>query len=321
VAPERLRAATTFLAYRISGAGLGVLPEPMAAAVAAVVGSAMARRPHGNLELRERHLERVLASTSPAVAPDPAVVRRWARRSYRSYARYWVEGARLPSTKPEVVRSRFVLDWGYAHLEEAFAAGRGVLLALPHVGSWEWGGAWLALEGHPMTSVAERIEPPALFRWFLEKREAMGLRIVPLGDESGRTLLGELRNGGVVGLVCDRDIAGSGIPVEFFGEQTTFPAGPATLALRTGAALIPAAIYSGPAEAHFAVVTAPLDTTRTGSFRTDVVRLTAELATRFEWMVRRAPEQWYLYGPNWPSDREVRDGDRGGARGEADGRD
>ncbi len=305
MASERFRSAATFLAYRISGAGLGVLPEPVASAVAALVGSAMARRPHGTLPLRERHLERVLASTSPGVAPDPEVVRRWARRSYRSYARYWVEGARLPSTRPEVVRSRFVLDWGYEHLEQAFESGRGVLLALPHVGSWEWGGAWLALEGHPMTSVAERIEPPALFRWFLEKREEMGLRIVPLGDESTGRLLRELRSGGLVGLVCDRDIAGGGVPVEFFGEETTLPAGPATLALRTGAVLLPAVIYSGPAESHFAVITAPLDTTRTGSLRTDVARLTKELAGAFEWMVRRAPEQWYLYGPNWPSDREA----------------
>lgn len=305
MAPERLRAAATFLAYRLSGAGLGVLAEPMASGVAAVVGSALARRPHGDLEMRERHIARVLASSSPAVAPDPAVVRRWALRSYRSYARYWVEGARLPSTSPDVVRRRFVLDWGYEHLAAAFDSGRGVLLALPHIGSWEWGGAFLALEGHPMTSVAERIEPPALFRWFVDQREAMGLRIVALDDEeSSTTLLRELRSGGLVGLLCDRDIIGNGVKVEFFGEETTLPAGPATLALRTDAVLLPVAVYSGPGDAHFAVITAPVDTRRTGTLRADVTRLTQELAHRFEWMVRRAPEQWHVYQPNWPSDRD-----------------
>ncbi|HVC14840.1 MAG TPA: phosphatidylinositol mannoside acyltransferase [Acidimicrobiales bacterium] len=304
--PERLRAAATFFAYRASGAALGVLPEPMATAVAAVVGGVLARRPHGDLAVRERHVERVLASTSPAVGPDPAVVRRWALRSYRSYARYWVEGARLPTTSPAVVRRRIVLDWGYEHVEHAFASGRGVLLALPHIGSWEWGGAFLALDGHPMTSVAERVEPPALFRWFLEQREAMGLRIVPLDEESGgRTLLRELRSGGLVGLLCDRDIVGNGVKVEFFGEETTLPGGPATLALRTDAVLIPAAVYSGPGKQHFAFVTAPIDTSRTGSLRVDVARITQELAHRFEWMVRRAPEQWHLYQPNWPSDRDA----------------
>ncbi len=302
---ERLRGAATFLAYRISGAGLGVLPEPVATGLAALAGAALARRPGGDLQMRERHITRVLASTSPAVAPDPAVVRRWALRSYRSYARYWVEGARLSSTSPDVVRQRLVLDWGFEQVEKAFAAGRGVLLALPHVGSWEWGGAFLALDGHPMTTVVERVEPPALFRWFLEQREAIGLRIVPLGDESGRTLLRELRGGGLVGLVCDRDIAGNGVTVDFFGEQTTLPGGPATLALRTDALLVPAAVYSGPGDAHFAYVTAPIDTTRTGTLRADVARITQELARRFEWMIRRAPEQWHVYQPNWPSDRAL----------------
>ena len=305
VGRERLRACATYLAYRVSGAGLARLPEPVASGAAALVGGVLARRPHGDLAMRERHVARVLASTSPSVAPDPAVVRRWALRSYRSYARYWVEGARLPSVPAEVVRERLILDWGYDHLREAFESGRGVLLALPHIGSWEWGGKFLALEDHPMTSVAERIEPPALFRWFVEEREAMGIRIVPLGEGSGRALLEELRRGGVVGLVCDRDIAGNGVKVEFFGEEKTLPAGPATLALRADALLIPAAVYSGPAESHFAVVTAPLDTRRTGSLRSDVARLTQELAHRFEWMVRRALEQWHLYQPNWPSDRDT----------------
>jgi lauroyl/myristoyl acyltransferase len=303
VAPERLRETLTFFAYRFSGAVLGVLPEAMASAVAACVGSALARRPNGDLAIRERHLARVLASTSPQVAPDPRVVRRWALRSYRNYARYWVEGARLPTTPPEVVLRRFFLDCGGRHLEEALASGRGVLLALPHIGSWEWGGAFLALEGHPMTSVAERVEPAALYDWFLEQRQAIGLKIVPLDDGSSSVLLRELRSGGVVGLVCDRDILGNGMKVEFFGEETTLPAGPATLALRTGAVLLPAAVYSGPGDAHVGRVTSPVDTTRSGSLRADVARITQELATRFEWMVRRAPEQWHLYQPNWPSDR------------------
>jgi len=89
-----------------------------------------------------------------------------------------------------------------------------------------------------MTAVAEQIEPPELFEWFIEKRNKMGLQIVALGPESGGAVLRTLREGGLVGLLCDRDLVGNGVEVEFFGETTTMPAGPATVALRTGAALM-----------------------------------------------------------------------------------
>lgn len=299
----RLRGLATYLGYRVSGIGLNALPEQVADMAAGIVGLALAYRPRGDLSIRQRHIARVLASASPEVEPDPGVVRRWAVRSYRSYSRYWVDGARVSSTRPDEVRRRMLVDSGYERLEKVLASGSGAILALPHVGSWEWGGAFLASEGYPMTSVAERIEPAALFEWFLEQRQVMGLSIVPLGEDSGRTLLRVLRSGGVVGLVCDRDIAGTGVEVDFFGERTTLPAGPATLALRTGAPIFPTCVYSGPGRCHTAVVTAPLDTSRTGRLRADVRRITQELAVKLEWMVRRAPEQWHLYQPNWASDR------------------
>src|ERR1019366_5712715 len=178
-------------------------------------------------------------------------------------------------------------------LQEGMAAGKGVILALPHIGSWEYGGAFLATQDLPMTAVAERIEPPALFDYFVEQRAAMGLTIVPLDKHSGGTLLSTLRGGGLVGLLCDRDIEGSGIEVDFFGERTTMPAGPATLALRTGATLCTGAVYSGPGRDHRALVEPPLDTPRSGSLRADVARLTQEIATRLEGLIRRAPEQWH----------------------------
>ena len=115
-------------------------------------------------------------------------------------------------------------------------------------------------------------------------------------------LLRALKNGEVAGLVTDRDLVGNGVEVEFFGERTTLPAGAATLALRTGAPLVPVAVYSGPGHWHTGVVHAPVDTTRRGSLREDVARMTQDLATIFEGDIRRRPEQWHLYQPNWPSD-------------------
>ncbi len=189
-------------------------------------------------------------------------------------------------------------------------------MALPHVGAWEWGGAWLALEGMPMTAVVERLEPARLFEWFVEQRRHMGLTAVPLGEGSSGAVLRALRANQLVGLVSDRDLVGNGVEVEFFGERTTLPAGAATLALRTGAVLLPVMVYSGPGNWHTGVVHRALDTTRRGSLRADVQRLTQELATVFEGDILGHPEQWHLYQPNWPDDRDAqRDGGAPGGGG------
>jgi KDO2-lipid IV(A) lauroyltransferase len=188
------------------------------------------------------------------------------------------------------------------HLRAAMARGGGAIVALPHVGSWEWGGYWLALEGMPMTAVMERLEPPQLFDWFVAQRAAMGLTAVPLGEGSSSALIRALKDNHLAGLVSDRDMVGNGVEVEFFGEKTTLPGGAATLALRTGAPLVPVVVYSGPGTWHTGVIHPPIDATRRGTLREDVARLTQELATIFEHDIRCRPEQWHMYQPNWPSD-------------------
>jgi KDO2-lipid IV(A) lauroyltransferase len=244
-----------------------------------------------------RHLERVLGRPL-----SPAEVRRWTRRAFQMYARYWMEGARLGSLDPEVIESRMTVSRGWDEFTAAMGSGKGVVLALPHVGSWEWGGAWLSLKGYPMTAVAEPVEPPALYEWFVAQRQRMGLTIVQLGPAAGSALLRTLRGGGLVGLLCDRDVAGGGVEVEFFGERTTLPGGPATLALRTGATLMASAVYSGPGKGHTAEILPAVDTTRRGSLRADVTRITQAVARDLETLIRRAPDQWHLFQPNWPSD-------------------
>ena len=298
------RATAKYVTYKGLADAMGHLPEPVARAAVSCVVRTMAWWGGEALAMNERHLRRVLASECvPGVEPDAALVHRLSRRSYQAYGRYWLDGARLPYTPPDVVRERMSFDSeGETRVRAAAAEGRGVVMALPHVGSWEWGGAWLALEGMPMTAVVERVEPERLFEWFLDQRRAMGLTGVPLGEGSGPVLLRALKSREVVGLVSDRDLVGNGVEVEFFGERTTLPGGAATLALRTGAVLLPVMVNSGPGNWHTGVVHPPLDTTRRGSLRADIQRLTQELATCFEGFIRRNPEQWHLYQPNWPSD-------------------
>ncbi len=286
--------------YTTLGRCISALPEPVALSVASMVGDVLYRVRHQHRAMISANLRRVVGGG----ASDGELLDQWARRAFRAYARYWVEGARIGSTPSDEIVRRTCVD-GLHHLHDGMARGKGVVMALPHIGSWEYGGAFLATQGLPMTAVAERIEPPELFDYFVEQRAAMGLTIVPLDHRSGGTLMTTLRNGGLVGLLCDRDIEGTGIEVEFFGETTTMPAGPATLALRSDAVLVTGAVYSGPGRDHRAVVEPPLDTTRTGKLRADVARLTQEIATRLEGLIRRAPEQWHVFQPLWLADRPV----------------
>ena len=124
------------------------------------------------------------------------------------------------------------------------------------------------------------------------------LRATPWGTATAKAL----KANHTLALLCDRDLTGTGPEVEFFGERTTLPGGPATLALRTGAPLLPTAIYFDGPEMRRSVVLPRLDTTRHGKLRDDVQRVTQDLAHALEDLIRRAPEQWHLLQPNWPSD-------------------
>ena len=172
---------------------MGRLPEPLARSAASGVARAMARRGGPALAMSERHVRRVFESEAAGVVADPALVRRVSRRTYMQYAQYWVDGSRLPYTDPSVVRARMAFERGEEILREAMSLGRGVVLALPHLGSWEWGGAWLALNDMPMTAVVERIDPPRLFEWFIGQRAEMGLTAVPMGEGSAPAMLRALR--------------------------------------------------------------------------------------------------------------------------------
>lgn len=247
--------------------------------------------------LVERHLRRV---HGPGLA-EPELGAE-VRRAFESYARYWMESFRLPALSRAEIRARMWAE-GLEHLDEALAAGKGAILALPHLGGWDFGGAWLAIRGQPLTVVVEPVQPPELLEWFSALRSEVGLTVVPLGADAGSEVLRALRTNRAVALLSDRHVGGSGVEVEFFGERTTLPAGPVTLALRAGAAVLPTAVYFEGRNGHMGLIRPPLALERSGSLRDDVARLTSALAEELEVLIRRAPHQWHLFQPNWPSDR------------------
>lgn len=282
------------------------LPAPIASGLASGLGAVLARRMVGRRTMLTRHLRRVYG---PAMGERELA--RKVDEAFRSYAAYWLESFRLggrSSGGPDALDAG--MSWeGIGRVDEALARGNGVIMALPHLGGWDFGGAWMAATGYPATVVVESLEPPELFAWFASLRARMGLTVVPHGPESGSAVLRALRRNEVVGLVSDRDLARTGVTVEFFGERTTLPAGPATLALRTGAALLPCAIYysHGRRSRHHGIVRPAVDTSRPAgsSLRDSVGRITQDLAHELELLIRRAPEQWHLMQPNWPSDFEL----------------
>ncbi len=292
--PNPLGARASYLAYRGGAEIARVVPGSVAQPAARVIGQALAFAMPSRRRQVERNLQRASGGTLQGLALRKAVA-----ETFGSYGRYWLELFRLP----DEARGTLELDIeGFDHITAGLERGSGVILALPHVGGWDFAGAWLATQGLPPTVVVEPVEPPELFEWFAGVRRALGMTVVQLGRDAGRVVLQALRNNQIVCLLCDRDLVGDGIEVEFFGERTTLPAGPATLALRTGAPLLPTAVYFAPQGGHHAVVMPPVPAQRAGRLRDDVGRVTQELAYRFEELIRAAPEQWHLLQPNWPSD-------------------
>ena len=283
--------------FKSIGAILERLPERFDVALARRIALVFGRR--SNTARANLRTNVVHALGGDGLEVPAALADRFVERGFASYGQYWAEGAKLPGLRGSTITDRFKIGEGLEYLLDAKARGKGIVIALPHIGSWEWGGSFLATLDLGMTAVAEALEPPELFAWFKEKRESIGIKIEPLDAHAGTVLLGVLRGGGVVGLLCDRDLQDNGLEVDFMGERVTIPAGPATLALRTGAVLVCAACYSGPGRDHFAVITPPLSIERTGRLREDVARLTQLIATDLEGLIRRAPEQWHVLQPRF----------------------
>jgi KDO2-lipid IV(A) lauroyltransferase len=249
---------------------------------------------------RRRHLERNLARVRPGLGPGD--LRRLSRRGFGSYGRYWAESFALPSLDRRTIDDGLSFE-GFEHILDALDAGTGPVVVLPHLGGWEWAAAWLAKVAEiPVAAVVETLEPPDLFEWFVELRRQMGIEVIPLGPSAAALAANAVLERKVLCLVADRDLSGKGVEVRLFGETTTLPAGPALLARRLGAPLLPTAVYFRRHD-RWCRVGEPIDTTARSDLRADVTRITREVATVLEDLIDAAPDQWHLLAPNWPSDR------------------
>ncbi|WP_026876056.1 phosphatidylinositol mannoside acyltransferase [Jiangella gansuensis] len=226
---------------------------------------------------------------------EPEELRELTRLGARSYMRYWCDAFRMSEWSHEriIERVRVVNE---DRFRSAMASGRGVVVALPHMGNWDWAGAWACLTGAPLATVAERLRPEKLYERFVTYREALGMTVHPLGGNGVMSDLAEhLRRGGLVCLPAERDLSRRGVPVTLFGEPTRMPAGSAMLALRTGAALLPATLaYEGREPDHSLAVTFHEEIEVPEERGDRLATMTQRIADAFETGIARNPEDWHM---------------------------
>jgi KDO2-lipid IV(A) lauroyltransferase len=248
--------------------------------------------------LVERNMRRALGASA-----SDGEVKRIARRAYRYYADYWVDILWLPTCTRQYVLDRFG-KIGEKTLTDTIAEGKGVIVVLPHFGSWEAGAVYLSSLS-PFAAVAEVLKPPELFDLFVKLRAGVGIKIFPYDHSPGTRdeMVSALKNGTMLALLSDRDLKGSGVEVEFFGERTTLPPGPASLALRSGSPIICVSVRNMDDGNWVGHATEPIYVRETGDREKAIQTAVRQIARTLEGLIREDPAQWHMFMPAWPSDR------------------
>lgn len=288
----RLAEAASAAAYRLGWAVTKRIPEPIAEMFFNAVADVASHRGTRPEQLR-RNLARV-------VGPEN-VTRDLVRRSMRSYMRYWREAFQLPALAGSPLVSR--IDAGVtpglrAYVRQAHEAGRGAVFVLAHAANWDMAGVWLVDHYGEFTTVAERLRPESLFEAFVDYRRGLGFDVIALSGADTPpmdTLMAKLRANQFVCLLGERDLTGRGVPVMFFGQQCSMPAGPALLAKRMGCPLHVVRMYF--TRDGWAIdLSAPLDTSR------PVEQIVQQQADIFAANIARNPEDWHMLQPLWHED-------------------
>jgi KDO2-lipid IV(A) lauroyltransferase len=283
--------------YGLGWSAVKTLPEPAARALGRTVADAAWRQRGKGVQRLEANLARVV----PGAGPDR--LRALSRQGMRSYLRYWMESFRLPAWSKDRIRTGFApqdVHW----LTDGLAAGRGVILALPHMGNYDLAGAWVTTKLEtPFTTVAERLKPETLYDRFVAYREGLGMEVLPhTGGAAFGTLARRLRAGGLVCLVADRDLSKSGVEVDFFGEKTRMPAGPAMLAQQTGALLLPVTLWYDQSPVMQGKVHPPVEVPADGDRASRTAVMTQVLANTYESGIAEHPQDWHMLQRLWLSD-------------------
>jgi lauroyl/myristoyl acyltransferase len=292
---RRLSERLTGFAYQLGWKVICRIPASWARWAFATVADIAWRRQGPKVQVLEANLRRVLIFKNPGQDVDGKELRTLSRATLRSYARYWLEVFRLPVIPIErIVTGMHPVD-GEAELFANLKAGRGVVIALPHMGNFEQAGAWVIARGAGrFTTVQERLKPESVYESFVRFRETLGFEVLPLtgGSSPFRTLAARLRAGKLVCLVSDRDLKETGVEVELFGEKARIAA-TAALAMQTGAALMPVATWFE-GEDWGARIYPEIPVPESGTRSEKVAAMSQQLARVFEQAIAQHPQDWHM---------------------------
>lgn len=297
---ERRREQLTYWAYRLGERVIGLLPRRLVLPLAAAAGNAA-----HDLTADKRGLVRENVSHVLHLPADHPRVKRAARRAFRNYAKYLVDVMRLEALESDEVAELVEID-NLELLDEARSRGRGVLFCTVHVGGMDLIAPALHRHGHQMHVVADDTTYGRLYEHLRSIRARHGLILI--GWRNLRSLFRALKEGNNLVLFCDGGYRDGDVPVEFLGEPTTFPAGPATLSARSGAPMLPVACSRLPDD-RFRTRGLPLITAASDE-PAEVYRATQALADALGSVIAGDPGQWYMFRPVWPGT----DADRARAR-------
>lgn len=289
-----LGARLQFRAWQLATALLTRLPVRAGYSVARVIGTlGYYLWPRGRKAMH-RNYRRVM----PAASRDE--IRRTARSSLVNYCCYLVDFIRFPTLTPEQIRTAVGTPERFADLDRALQCGKGAVIVCLHFGNWDLGAGATAARGYPLAVVAETFSDPRLDAMIVNARTRLGMSVLKM-ERAGPSLIRTLQRNGLLALLIDRPLSGDGVRVNFFGAPVEVPAGPARLALRTGAAVVVTAFPRlAPNGLEVDTLTDFEVATPTGRTDDDVVRLTQRIMEAAERFIRQHPDQWYMFREMWP---------------------
>ncbi|MBI4299799.1 MAG: lysophospholipid acyltransferase family protein [Chloroflexi bacterium] len=237
---------------------------------------------------------------------EPRLVRATARGVFKSLYRNYYDLFRIPRFDLKQF-DRILTIHGWEHVERATREGKGVILATAHLGNFDLVSQVAITRSTKITALVESLLSPRTFRLVHSLRASRGLDFVPASFGGIRKAIEALRRGEAVAIACDRDLQRTGIPVDFFGAETTLPSGAIELALRTGATVLPAFSVRKPRGRFEVYVEPPLELVGTGDLKRDVRLGMERLVAVMGRYIAANADQWVVFEPIW-GDRHIAPG-------------